>query len=127
MRTDSSIVLGLHRDPTSYNPYALDVVPFSAVEPDDFYTMSVRGVTHYVNGLTQDFTSLDQWEREYQLFNAMCTLTVHAGPLAPSVRTGIRGALSSGRIGVYRKQNNAPRLNQCERDYWFMAYAQLRI
>jgi hypothetical protein len=52
------------------------VVPFSAVDPDDFYTMSVRGVTHYVNGLTQDFTTLDQWEREYQLFNAMCTLTV---------------------------------------------------
>eukprot|EP00976_Prorocentrum_cordatum_P096448 1190568-Prorocentrum_minimum.AAC.7 len=62
--------------PNSYNPYALDVVPFTAVEPNDFYTMSVRGVTHYINGITADFTNLDQWEREYQLFNAMCTLTV---------------------------------------------------
>jgi len=66
----------LDKDPTSYNPYALDVVPFTAVEPNDFYTMSVRGVTHYINGITADFTNLDQWEREYQLFNAMCTLTV---------------------------------------------------
>lgn len=61
---------------TVYNPYALDVVPFTAVDPDDFYTMSVRGVTHYVNGVSSDFTHLDQWEREYQLFNAMSTLTV---------------------------------------------------
>jgi hypothetical protein len=66
----------LDKDPTSYNPYALDVVPFAAVDPNDFYTMSVRGVTHYINGFTADFTNLDQWEREYQLFNAMCTLHV---------------------------------------------------
>ena len=83
-----------NRDPTSYNPYALDVVPFSAVDPDDFYTMSVRGVTHYVNGLTQDFTTLDQWEREYQLFNAMCTLTVRVRLPGARVSHGVAPELA---------------------------------
>jgi len=31
------------RDSTDYNPYALEMVPFSAVDPNDFYTMSVHG------------------------------------------------------------------------------------
>ena len=30
-------------DSTDYNPYALEMVPFSAVDPNDFYTMSVHG------------------------------------------------------------------------------------
>eukprot|EP00232_Nephroselmis_pyriformis_P011415 CAMPEP_0182884162 /NCGR_PEP_ID=MMETSP0034_2-20130328/18822_1 /TAXON_ID=156128 /ORGANISM="Nephroselmis pyriformis, Strain CCMP717" /LENGTH=443 /DNA_ID=CAMNT_0025017337 /DNA_START=79 /DNA_END=1407 /DNA_ORIENTATION=+ len=66
----------LDAESTVYNPYALDVVPFSQVDPNDFYTMSVRGLTHYVDGGNADFTTLEQWEREFQLFNAMSVLKV---------------------------------------------------
>lgn len=59
-----------------YNPYALEVVPFAAVDEADFCTMSARGVTHYVAGASADFTTLEQWEREYQLFSAITTLGV---------------------------------------------------
>jgi hypothetical protein len=39
-----------------YNPYALEVVPFTAADPNDFYTLSVRGMAHYVDGQNADFT-----------------------------------------------------------------------
>eukprot|EP00899_Mesostigma_viride_P007437 jgi/Mesvir1/16695/Mv15092-RA.1 len=63
-------------DRTSYNPYALEVVPFHMLDPNDFYTMSSRGITHYVDGGNADFTSLEQYEREYELFHAMTQLKV---------------------------------------------------
>ena len=66
----------LDLDKSSYNPYALEVVPFNAVESDDFYTMSASGLTHYKDGSNADFTTLEQWEREFQLFNALATLNV---------------------------------------------------
>ncbi len=40
-----------------YDPYALQVAPFSAVDQQDFYTMSVRGMTHYLDGVSADFAS----------------------------------------------------------------------
>jgi len=66
----------LDKDSTDYNPYALEMVPFKAVDPKDYYTMSVHGVTHFVDGSNADFTTLDQWEREFQLFSAMMRLNV---------------------------------------------------
>ncbi|KAK3247052.1 hypothetical protein CYMTET_43439 [Cymbomonas tetramitiformis] len=93
----------LDKDSTSYNPYALDVVPFAAVDPNDFYTMSVRGVTHYVNGGSADFTNLDQWEREYQLFNAMCTLNVFKRYRAWKGFSLWRKAVRRGKIGRVQK------------------------
>ena len=66
----------LDKDSTDYNPYALEMVPFNAVDPGNFYTMSVHGITHFVDGSNADFTTLDQWEREYQLFDAMRRLNV---------------------------------------------------
>jgi dynein heavy chain len=66
----------MSKDSTNYNPYALEMVPFNAADPNDFYTMSVHGITHFVDGSNADFTTLDQWEREFQLFNAMRQLNV---------------------------------------------------
>eukprot|EP00873_Tetraselmis_striata_P045243 jgi/Tetstr1/465507/TSEL_010176.t1 len=66
----------LDRKPSDYNPYALEVVPFSELNPDDFYVLSVRGITHHLDGSSADFTTLDQWERELQLFTAMKNLPV---------------------------------------------------
>lgn len=49
------------RNPLSYQPYALEVVPYSKVDPNDFYTMSVRGITHFLDSTTHDYSSLDGW------------------------------------------------------------------
>eukprot|EP00879_Flechtneria_rotunda_P011573 GHRR01012088.1.p1 GENE.GHRR01012088.1~~GHRR01012088.1.p1 ORF type:complete len:1024 (+),score=420.33 GHRR01012088.1:512-3583(+) len=57
--------------PLDCNPYALEIVPFADVNQADYHTMSVRGITHYVNGASAEFASLDQWEREVQLYIAL--------------------------------------------------------
>jgi len=66
------------RDPSIYNPYALDVVPFALVDTRDFYTLSSRGLIHVVDGANAEFTGLDQWERELQLYTALKRLRVFA-------------------------------------------------
>ena len=48
--------------PGELNPYALQVVPFAALRADpaasaDYYTLSVRGMTRYVDGTNAEFTS----------------------------------------------------------------------
>ncbi|MEW5314024.1 MAG: hypothetical protein WDW38_005552 [Sanguina aurantia] len=61
----------MERVPSEYDPYALALAPFASVDQADFYTMSVRGVTHYLDGASSDMASLDQWERELRLFAAL--------------------------------------------------------
>lgn len=61
----------IDRNPSEYNPYALQVVPFAEADPKDFFTLSAHGVTFYFNAIDSDFTSLDQWERELQMFKAL--------------------------------------------------------
>lgn len=50
------------RAPGDWNPYALEVVPFATLRANpeaaaDYYTLSVRGVTHYLDGANAEFTS----------------------------------------------------------------------
>ena len=59
-----------------YNPYALKVVPFGMLDQTDFCTLSARGVSRYMDNMQTDFTSLDQWEREVQLFYALKSLKI---------------------------------------------------
>lgn len=40
--------------------------------------MSARGLIHVVDGANADFSSLDQWERELQLYTALKKLKVFA-------------------------------------------------
>ena len=47
----------MDRNVAEYDPYALEVVPFASLDQQDFYTMSVRGITHYVDGVSADFAS----------------------------------------------------------------------
>ncbi|KAG2448089.1 hypothetical protein HYH02_007114 [Chlamydomonas schloesseri] len=61
----------MDRNPSEYDPYALEVVPFAVIDQRDFYTMSVRGITHYLDGTSADFATLDQWERELHLFTRL--------------------------------------------------------
>ena len=47
----------INSSPNEYDPYSLEVMPFAAIKQDDFYTMSVRGITHYQDGISVDFAS----------------------------------------------------------------------
>ena len=46
-------------DPSIYNPYRLEIVDHSEIRPNDYYTMSASGVTHFMDGVAE-FTPLDQ-------------------------------------------------------------------
>ncbi|QDZ24237.1 heavy chain of dynein [Chloropicon primus] len=59
----------------AYNPYDLEVVNHSDIDEDHFYTMSAAGVTHFIDGQAE-FTPLDQWKREYHLYNQIINLDV---------------------------------------------------
>lgn len=59
----------------AYNPYNLEVVNHSDIDESHFLTMSAAGVTHFIDGQA-DFTPLDQWEREYHLYNQIIKLDV---------------------------------------------------
>ncbi|XP_047672459.1 dynein axonemal heavy chain 6 isoform X2 [Tachysurus fulvidraco] len=49
---------------TSQSCFDLKIVPYSALDKSNYYTISEDGVTHYSNdGLT--LTSLERWEQEY--------------------------------------------------------------
>ena len=62
-------------DAVSFNPYDLQIVPHADINQASFYTMSSSGVTHFADG-SVEFTPLDQWEREYHLFNQISQLNV---------------------------------------------------
>ena len=55
---------------TAAGPYDLEIITHNKMNPNDYYTMSRAGVTHFYYGET-DFTLLDQWEREYFLYTKM--------------------------------------------------------
>ena len=38
------------RGSAKYNPYQLKIVPHADIDPDDFFTLSGSGITHFVNG-----------------------------------------------------------------------------
>lgn len=45
------------RYPADCNPYALEVVQFGTVDQADYYTLSVRGITHYIDGVNAELAS----------------------------------------------------------------------
>eukprot|EP00958_Prasinococcus_capsulatus_P007761 scaffold712_cov404-Prasinococcus_capsulatus_cf.AAC.19 len=59
-----------------YNPYALEVVPYAALDSNEYYTMSAHGVTRYSDQNNADFTAIDKWEREHHIFQAISSLSV---------------------------------------------------
>jgi hypothetical protein len=39
-----------NRGSAKYNPYQLKIVPHAEIDPDDFFTLSASGITHFVGG-----------------------------------------------------------------------------
>jgi hypothetical protein len=59
----------------SGNAYDLCVVGHDGINLKDYYTFSRAGVTHFVGkGGDSEFTSLEQWEREYRLFGQLYSI-----------------------------------------------------
>jgi hypothetical protein len=48
-------------------PYEFEIVPFSKMNPNDYMTISIRGVTHYANG-ELDYQDLSEWQRDQEMY-----------------------------------------------------------
>ncbi|GAX73618.1 hypothetical protein CEUSTIGMA_g1069.t1 [Chlamydomonas eustigma] len=62
-----------HAEPYSvhWNPYNIEVVPHAQIKGlSDYYTMSGKGITHFVDG-SADFNSLEGFERDFFLFSKL--------------------------------------------------------
>ena len=46
------------------------VAPYSAVDPEEYFTISRQGVTHVLNK-EADFVPLPEWERDYLMFQKL--------------------------------------------------------
>ena len=51
-----------------YNPYNLQVVPRVLAPPDDYFTLSLKGVTHMYNG-DAEFTKWEEWKHHFYVFH----------------------------------------------------------
>jgi dynein heavy chain len=61
----------LYLQPVDGNVYHFKVVSYSQINQDNYFTLSEAGVTHFQGGQagSTEFTSLDQYEREYYLYS----------------------------------------------------------
>lgn len=48
-------------------PYEFEIVPFSKINPNDYMTISIRGVTHYANG-ELEYQDLADWQRDQEMY-----------------------------------------------------------
>ncbi|KAL0216161.1 hypothetical protein P9112_008345 [Eukaryota sp. TZLM1-RC] len=55
---------------TTFNPYDLLIVPFSEVDPDNYYTISTKGITHFTP-TTTEFVELNTWLRHRRIFSKL--------------------------------------------------------
>jgi dynein heavy chain len=62
--------LYLQRQTSIHNgtAYDLEIVEHHQTDTADYYTMSASGITRFLKG-DPDFTFIEDWEREYRLFN----------------------------------------------------------
>jgi len=60
---------------TPLNPYHIEVVTHSQVDPNNYLTMSSFGVTHFIEG-QPNFTDLERWQWEHRIFMKMLQLKV---------------------------------------------------
>lgn len=61
--------------PQDNNVYNLRVTDPSDIDPRNYFTLSQKGITHFC-GDESEFTSIHQYEREYYLYNMVCTVKV---------------------------------------------------
>ena len=70
LESDGNFLYLQHTSSANRSAYDLEIVDHSATKASEYYTLSRAGITHF-HGVDSEFTSLDPWEREYNLFNRM--------------------------------------------------------
>lgn len=55
-------------------PYEFEIVPFSKINPNDYMTISIRGVTHYANG-ELDYQDLSEWQRDQEMYRKIIKIS----------------------------------------------------
>jgi dynein heavy chain len=70
LESDGNFLYLQHTSSSNRSAYDLEIVDHSATKAAEYYTLSRAGITHF-HGVDSEFTPLDQWEREYSLFNKM--------------------------------------------------------
>lgn len=58
-------------------PYEFEIVPFSKINPNDYMTISIRGVTHYANG-ELDYQDLSEWQRDQEMYRKIVQIKFFA-------------------------------------------------
>jgi len=70
LEDDGSFLYLQHASTVGRSAYDLEIVDYSTTKSQEYYTLSRSGITRFQES-DSDFTPLDQWEREYALFNKM--------------------------------------------------------
>ncbi|KAI8801429.1 dynein heavy chain and region D6 of dynein motor-domain-containing protein [Cladochytrium replicatum] len=63
----------------NFNPYNLQIASYGSLDKRaDYFTLSGTGVTHFDANRHGQFTPLNQWQREYQLFHSLIKIPFFA-------------------------------------------------
>lgn len=62
-------VANFHKKNRKFNPYDLRIVPWDSVDPNNYSTISNKGVTHFCFGEEAAFTSLSEWKKEHNNYH----------------------------------------------------------
>jgi dynein heavy chain len=72
LKGDGNFLYLTHSNEASRSAYDLSITDHQSTNPgSSYYTLSRAGITHFTKDGTTEFTPLDQWEREFQLFGKM--------------------------------------------------------
>ena len=52
-------------------PYSYEIVPFDAINPQDYLTLSTHAVLHYNAAKGTDCLSVHQWKKEQELYASL--------------------------------------------------------
>jgi len=98
-------------------PYNLTIVKHNEINPNNYYTMSRAGVTHFYQRGT-DFCTLEQWEREYFLYIKMMEIPFFRKFRAWKAFYFWKKLIRKQKIAKASKylQENVAILNNCLRD-----------
>lgn len=70
-RTEFRYMMAYQKNPfIPKNPYHLKVLPNEKCDKKDYYTLSLHGITHFLEG-RPDFIELEEWKRERFLFDSV--------------------------------------------------------
>ena len=77
LESDGNFLYLQHSSSHGRSAYDLEIVDHSVAKSNEYYTLSRAGITHF-HGADSEFTPLDQWEREFSMFNKMREISFFA-------------------------------------------------